>query len=621
MSAIAVVIPAHNATDNLRNASASLRRQTFREWQAVIVVDSSTDDTESLAAEIALEDDRFHVIVVEFGNPAATRNSGVQSTESTWLLFLDHDDWLAPDHLQDLYNAVQGDPSPDNPPIGFAYSGSVRHWPDGSTDEILPPSADHFRHLAHTCCFGTNAVLIRRELFETIGGFDTTLKTCEDWDLWQKMARMNPRRVATGACTGRYRMRRGSLSRSALDLLPDGDIVIARGHGEDDRLPPGDWQSGVRDPLGHLDRRYRYALWVLGVAIGSRSDEQDTESIAASAAERWADIPLDIAAAELRNGFDYASRAEAHAEGIESREREIRKIISQLDPERAEIFWESFVTNQPEWLTARSDLEQQSLERFRAGTEGKKAVDEALFDDLLATVSFSAGSTVIDAGAGNGVMSRIALEYGASVISYEARLDAAETLKQRHEEVLVRPIALSGPPVVTAMHSEVDFTEVPAFPDRSAISPALVNTTDANQTPVEHQLIEACSIDEDLRLLGVDASSVRAISAHLGGGEFHFLAGALAVLQLGRPVCMLFNAFHAPATNSYRPSELQELAATSDYTFLTPTGCATSAHWRGTSRLLMVPEEQSARLSALLSEAFARRYEAGGMPLGSEMDR
>src|SRR4051812_32020991 len=97
--AISVVIPAHNAGDTLGDTLASLYAQTFAAWEALVVDDGSSDDTAEVAAAWAARDLRIRVLGRSQGGVSAARNDGIAEARHDWLLFLDADDRLDPDHL------------------------------------------------------------------------------------------------------------------------------------------------------------------------------------------------------------------------------------------------------------------------------------------------------------------------------------------------------------------------------------------------------------------------------------------------------------------------------------------------------------------------------------------
>ena len=105
---IFVVIPVYNVEKYLCPCVESLRAQTFTDWQAVLVDDGSTDSSGALCDELAAQEPRLLVIHQSNGGLAAARNTGMSVMRGEALAFLDSDDVIPPEFLQELWNAFEG---------------------------------------------------------------------------------------------------------------------------------------------------------------------------------------------------------------------------------------------------------------------------------------------------------------------------------------------------------------------------------------------------------------------------------------------------------------------------------------------------------------------------------
>ena len=86
-----VIVPAHNAEDRMRKGLDTIRGQTFRDFELIIVC----DDCQDMTAEIAREyTDK--VIEVDFGRTGLARNAGLDNAAGEWVLWADDDDWYLP---------------------------------------------------------------------------------------------------------------------------------------------------------------------------------------------------------------------------------------------------------------------------------------------------------------------------------------------------------------------------------------------------------------------------------------------------------------------------------------------------------------------------------------------
>lgn len=265
---ISIILPAHNAAATLPETLASLQAQTFPHWEAIIIDDASTDATPEIARQAAATDPRLRVIPGPGHGPSAARNEGIAHASADWLLFLDADDLLAPEHLERIAAALKGGDHDG------ALCGWVRFAPDGRRGpEQLPEEGDLFPVLACYCAPAIHSCVIRRSLVEEVGRFDPSLRTCEDWDLWQRLARAGARFARVPEILALYRMVPESASHDPRRLLEDGLRVIDRGHAPDPRVPRPSprWAAG-QPTTGLSGARLRFATWAAGLALGRGED-------------------------------------------------------------------------------------------------------------------------------------------------------------------------------------------------------------------------------------------------------------------------------------------------------------------------------------------------------------
>lgn len=264
---MSVIIPAYNAAATLEAALSSLRRQTLPDWEAIVVDDGSDDDTRAIAERWARQDARITCLSQPNAGVAAARNLGLAHARRDWVLFLDADDWLAPNALARLTQAAQAAPQ-----AGVVVGGTMRvttegrPWPFAACD-----LSDPFSLL---CCEGPipiHSALVRRDLVAEMGGFDPDLKTSEDWDLWQRLARRGVAFAQVDAVVAMYRSRPGSLSKQVRQVAVDALTVMRRGHAADPRVAaphPLHASGAPKDALAA--RELYFVLWssARAVAVG-----------------------------------------------------------------------------------------------------------------------------------------------------------------------------------------------------------------------------------------------------------------------------------------------------------------------------------------------------------------
>ena len=168
-----VVIPCFNYGRFLPEAVESALHQAGGPPRVVVVDDGSTDP-ETLRAFDALPPGVELVRQPNEGVSAA-RNAGARATDTPYLLMLDADDRLTTDALRLLRAALEADPA-----AGFSYGFAefVGAW----SGRLEFPDYDPYRLLYRSLVGATS--LVRREVFEAVGGFDPTVAGYEDWDFY-----------------------------------------------------------------------------------------------------------------------------------------------------------------------------------------------------------------------------------------------------------------------------------------------------------------------------------------------------------------------------------------------------------------------------------------------------
>lgn len=267
---VSVIIPAHNAATTIAETLESLIAQTFLNWEAIIINDGSVDKTATISAQFAAQDKRIQVVNQSQAGVCIARNHGIQLAQFDWLLFLDADDWIAPYYLERMMEALSADPTLDG-----IYCNWARVAPNGQLlEETCRFSPNElFAGLARTCTFAIHACIIKRTFVQAVGNFDPSLETCEEWDLWQRLARSGAHFGKLDEILTYYRMSPQSVSTKGLQLAKDAMRVITQGHAPDARVlaPHPAYTSG--QPATQLSAaKLEWIAWAAGLLLGSGED-------------------------------------------------------------------------------------------------------------------------------------------------------------------------------------------------------------------------------------------------------------------------------------------------------------------------------------------------------------
>ena len=107
---VSIIIPVYNTPEKkLCRCLDSIIAQSYKDYECIVVDDGSTDDSSVIIDEYVTSDARFKVIHKENGGVSSARNCGLKMAKGEWIVFVDSDDWLLPDHIASLMVTVTDD--------------------------------------------------------------------------------------------------------------------------------------------------------------------------------------------------------------------------------------------------------------------------------------------------------------------------------------------------------------------------------------------------------------------------------------------------------------------------------------------------------------------------------
>lgn len=174
---VTVVMPCYNQSAFLDDAVNSVLRQTFLDWELVIVNDGSTDDSRAEAQRLVSDNPERNIRLLDLknGGVARARNEGILCAEGAYILPLDADDMIHPEMLAKSVQLLDS-----HPEVSIAYS-DIEHF--GARSLRIQASDFDAKALPQdnqlNCCS-----LFRREMFDATGGYKPIYWGYEDWDFW-----------------------------------------------------------------------------------------------------------------------------------------------------------------------------------------------------------------------------------------------------------------------------------------------------------------------------------------------------------------------------------------------------------------------------------------------------
>ncbi|MBR3437496.1 MAG: glycosyltransferase family 2 protein [Lachnospiraceae bacterium] len=192
---VSVLIRTMNRPEALREALYSIRRQTYKNIEAVVVEDGPADSEEMIRREFPDLNVDYYALGKNEGRCIAG-NTALSRAKGKYLNFLDDDDMLYPRHVETLVGFLEREQA------YAAYAGAFETRVDVVSKR---PYSYKVREVQSVCTqdytkeemLDTNFIpiqclMFRKELFTELGGFDTTVETFEDWDLWTRYSLKYP---------------------------------------------------------------------------------------------------------------------------------------------------------------------------------------------------------------------------------------------------------------------------------------------------------------------------------------------------------------------------------------------------------------------------------------------
>lgn len=203
---VSIIVPAYNAEDTLEKCLQSIANQTYPFFEAIVVNDGSTDDTQTIAERWSQKDDRIRVVRKENGGVSAARNAALADAQGEWVTFLDSDDYLEPDYLERLLDGEAGDMAV----IGYHTVGAHEIREENYVDTFAK-EADHIKkvlenHLTDMTFLCPWGKLFKASLIRRLGlKFDTDMRIGEDVVfVWTYLAHCSSIALKSGQCYNYY---------------------------------------------------------------------------------------------------------------------------------------------------------------------------------------------------------------------------------------------------------------------------------------------------------------------------------------------------------------------------------------------------------------------------------
>ena len=229
---ISVVCPTYNSALFIERTLECVVSQHAKPTELIISDDGSSDDTLAVVERFLVErgaDIRWAIVCNSHRGPGATRNAGIDKASCVWIAFLDSDDLWMPDKLGKVQDAIL-----ENPDANFFCHNEQRIEKNGQISALeygqrykpnypLPPQL-YFANM-----FSTSAITCKRNLLLECGGFNESLMSAQDYELWLRLSpRLKP--VFMFEVLGQYVEREGNITSGKLLKRMQNEFRIALMH-------------------------------------------------------------------------------------------------------------------------------------------------------------------------------------------------------------------------------------------------------------------------------------------------------------------------------------------------------------------------------------------------------
>jgi glycosyltransferase involved in cell wall biosynthesis len=216
--AVSVIMPAYDAEGYLGVAVQSVLRQSFTDLELLIVDDGSSDRTVDIAREFAERDPRVRVLQQPNAGPGPARNAGFRAATGRLFAFLDSDDEWDDTFLEEHVAILDARPSVD------VLIGNARNRGGARHNQPARPVEDDGQPLTLATMLADERALFimtvfRRAVIDAIGGFDPSLFTNEEYEMWIRASLAGFTFARNPKPLGFYACRPGSLSSKDTRML------------------------------------------------------------------------------------------------------------------------------------------------------------------------------------------------------------------------------------------------------------------------------------------------------------------------------------------------------------------------------------------------------------------
>jgi len=216
-----IIIPTYNNAHLINHTIDSVLDQTYKNYEIIIVDDGSNDDTETIVANKINLFEAINYFRKENGGVSSARNLGVKNSKGKYLIFLDSDDVLVKESLQDFYSIAIGDV------YDIIFSDVLKINKKNKT-QLRINATDPYGISKGKGLYLAGAFCIKKTFFNKINGYDENIKYGENTELKFRIDAENPQRSYTKKISIIYNDRDSGQSKNLINKIHSNDYILEK---------------------------------------------------------------------------------------------------------------------------------------------------------------------------------------------------------------------------------------------------------------------------------------------------------------------------------------------------------------------------------------------------------
>lgn len=246
---ISIIIPCYNQELYIADALTSVFKQTYKDWECLIIDDGSTDNSETIIKKWTDKDERFRYFYKQNGGICDTRNYGVAKARGEYILPLDGDDMLHEKYIEEVLEIFH-----HSPHTKLVYCDTITF---GESNKIIKSSPYKYENLLFENVIPCTAIFRKKDFNKTKGYRKNMTFGIEDWDFWISFLDKNDIVQKLENNRVYYRIKAQSRSSNLEQNMNKNEAMLLQMF-KNNQEKYLEYLNPIRDRINHLHYKTRY---------------------------------------------------------------------------------------------------------------------------------------------------------------------------------------------------------------------------------------------------------------------------------------------------------------------------------------------------------------------------